>query len=111
MMKPTTNLVHVNEKLFVLVGCDVSKERSWKRQSSINKTTFSVIWMENSGCFYSINEQQYKRHLWTNEKVQFDGEINDKELVLELLQFSTLPLLYDWKYTKRYWILPKSCKN
>ena len=27
------------------------------------------------------------------EKDEFDGEINDKELMLELLEFSTTPLL------------------
>ena len=28
------------------------------------------------------------------ENDEFDGEINDKELVLKLLDFSTIPLLY-----------------
>ena len=43
------------------------------------------------------------------ENDEFDGELIDKELVLDILNFSTPTNLYDWKYTKRFWLLRKSC--
>ena len=35
------------------------------------------------------------------ENDEFDDERNDKELVLEILKFSTIPLLYMTKDTKK----------
>ena len=54
--------------------------------------------MQPSPTVCTPNTKKLKKQM---ENDEFDGEINDKELVLELLKFSTIPLLYMTEYLQK----------
>ena len=56
-----------------------------------SKLLFRYILMENSGFFKPLNEQQNERNYKQMGNKEFDGEINDKEIVLDYLKVSTQP--------------------
>ena len=66
---------------------------SGKRQSFVIKATFSWYMNWKLWVFY-LKTNNTKEIVEQMENYEFDDEINDKDIVLDLLEFSTVPMLY-----------------